>query len=131
MRATPPYPASDTTTFVVATKVVSETRGIGTITEVVVVTISIADNDIVAIGRVEHLTADTSVRAAGLSDAVGEVTDVVAADIDLVVVLVAELKVDLAKLSKTNREYGTRRMGWNGNNMGINGMRLTQMALVS
>ena len=55
------------------------------------IAVTVADNYVVVVGGVEHLAADSSSGAAGLSDTASEVTDIEAADVDLVVVVVAEL----------------------------------------
>jgi hypothetical protein len=89
------FKSSDATARVIASIVVAQTRRVGG-HQVVVVAVAIADDDVVVVGGVEHLAAVAGGGAAGLAGAPGEVADVVAADVELVVVVVAELGSMLA-----------------------------------
>ena len=51
----------------------------------------------------EHLAADTSAGAAALPNAVGKVADIVAADVEVEVVVVAELGRPLCQLIRCMR----------------------------
>lgn len=81
---------SDAAARVVASVVVAQTRRVGG-HQVVVVAVAVADDDVVIVGGVEHLAAVAGGGAAGLAGAPGEVADVVAAGVELVVIVVAEL----------------------------------------